>query len=474
VKILGSVRGAAGPYSGYLLSNSAIASIYIGGDLVADTGFDSGTIAFYEKPASKITIMGDVIGGVGTDSHGENYTTGEIRADGGFGSLYIGKSLIGGQITNFNSESRLGSITIVGSLVGAATDFSGNITNKGPTGNVVVGGDLQGGAGQESGAIAFDGDVKSVTIRGSIRGAIGLFSGNIGCYEDAGSIFVGGSVLGADGDLSGAITSYGSVASITIKGDLVGGSGAPSGIINPPTSINSYIGKVNIGGSIIGGAGPRAGSVWSLGTIAAMTVGGSVTAGTGDSSGAIRANEVIKSLTIEGNVTGNTDQPVYITAGGIDYKTHVPEATTAIGTLLIKGNVSRTEILAGWDAKADRYEAYTHLPAPVNGNASINSVEVRGTWAASDLVAGARDSSNDGFGRNDALIVPNSTSAIAKIAKVQILGAATGSTVPGEFFGIVAEQIGHLTAGGIGFALTSGKDHGEIENIDHTFAYLEV
>lgn len=480
VKILGTFKGGSGLDSGNITSYAGLASLYIGENMEGGSAFGAGDISYSKKAASKLVIMGNMIGGTVPKTGGDAgyfYNTGEISAAGGFGSLYVGGSVLGGAVASLGNM-KFGSVTIEGSLEGGAADFSGTITNWGPVGAVKIGGDLKGGTGRESGTLAIGnngfGKATSIWIGGSVIGGTEVITGNIGLYADSGPITVVGSVRGNEGDLSGAITSFYKVTSITIGGDLVGSTGGYSGVINPPNSTNSYIGKVAITGSITGHTGLRSGSVWSLGTIGSMTVGGNVSAGDGLGSGGIRANTSIGSLTIEGDVTGDGEDPVYITGGGLDYATNEPKAMVALGKIVIKGNVTNAKILAGWDAKADQNSAFSHKPEAVNGDASITSVLVEGTWAASDIVAGVTDGTADGFGRNDTLISGDIAKAIAKIGSVTLAQTAVGSAVGGEHYGIVAEQIGTLKVNGNRFVTTNGKDSGPIDNQNFNFTYLEV
>lgn len=479
VKIMGTMKGGSGLDSGNITSYGPLASLYIGENLEGGTNFGTGDISYSDKPASSLKIMGDMIGGKvpKTSEPGYFFNTGEISPAGGFGSLYVGGSVLGGAVASLG-KTKFGSVTIEGSLEGNEADFSGTITNWGPVGPILIKGDLKGGSGRESGTLAIGnngfGKATSITIEGSILGGSEVITGNIGLYADAGAIKIGKDVKGSTGDLSGAINSFGKVASISIGGNLEGGTGGYSGVINPPNSINSSIGKLEIKGSMIGNTGARSGSVWSLGTIGTMTVGGNVSAGDGIGSGGIRANTFIGSLTIVGNVTGDGEDPVYITGGGIDYKTGLPKAMAALGKIVIQGNVTNTKILAGWDAKADQNSAFSHRPEAVNGDASITSVIVEKNWAASDIVAGAADGTGDGFGRNDTVISGDVAKAIAKIGSVSILGTAIGSAVGGEHYGIVAEQIGKLEINGNRFVTTPGKDAGPIDNTNFNFTYFEV
>lgn len=480
VTILGTMKGGSGSDSGNITSYGGLASLYIGKNLEGGTAFGAGDISYSKKAASSIKIMKDMIGGTvpktGPDA-GYFYNTGEISPSGGFGSFYVGGSVLGGAVASLG-KTKFGSVTIVGSLEGNEGDFSGTITNWGPVGPIKIGGNLKGGSGRESGTLAIGnngfGKATSITIDGSIIGGPEVITGNIGLYADSGPIKIGMNVEGSTGDLSGAINSFGKIASISIGRDLIGGTGGYSGVINPPNSINSSIGKLEITGSIIGNSGLRSGSVWSLGTIGTMTVGVNVSAGDGLGSGGIRANTSIGSLTIGGNVTGDGEDPVYITGGGIDYQTGAPKAIAALGKIVIKGNVTNTKILAGWDAKADQNSSFSHRPAAVNGDASITSVVVEGNWAASDIVAGAEDGTANGFGRNDTVITGDLAKSIAKIGSVTILGTAVGSAVAGEHYGIVAEQIGKLQVNGNRFVTTNGTDAGPIDNQNFNFTYLEV
>ena len=100
-----------------------------------------------------------------------------------------------------------------------------------------------------------------------------------------------------------------------------------------------------------------------------------------------------------------------------------------------------SQILAGYDLTG----------AWANADVSIGKVIVRGNWSASDLVAGIADSTNDGFGRNDALIPSGSDSILSTIANLTIRGTATGTALTDDFFGITAQSIRRAKIGG--FAL---------------------
>ncbi len=162
---------------------------------------------------------------------------------------------------------------------------------------------------------------------------------------------------------------------------------------------------------------------------------------------------------IGGNLDGAT-----ITALGILAPVKAAEAV-ALRKLTIGGDVSGSRILAGYD--------FAGLGA--NADASIGSVRVRGTWTASDLVAGIADATGDGFGRNDAPISGGSASMIAQIARITIKGAAIGSAGDStDHFGITAEIIGRAKIGSSVLALTPEKNDVLLDPANTDFRLVEI
>jgi hypothetical protein len=138
----------------------------------------------------------------------------------------------------------------------------------------------------------------------------------------------------------------------------------------------------------------------------------------------------------------------------------------AIDKLKVRGDVENAQILLG----------YNKDELPKNPDASVGEVIVDGNWKASSLVAGVLDSTDDGFGRNDALIPGDQTSDIlARIAKIVIKGTATGSADPADHFGITAQRVAKLKIEGV--KVTLSKDVQENILLDPTngdFRLVEV
>jgi hypothetical protein len=135
----------------------------------------------------------------------------------------------------------------------------------------------------------------------------------------------------------------------------------------------------------------------------------------------------------------------------------------AVASLSVGGDVRFARILAGFDA----------IQSPADADASIGPVTVGGDWVASILVAGAEDSGFPGFGIGDVLQTVGDTPLVARIVSITIKGDATGSTVSGDHFGFVAQQIGGLKIGGRTFALSAAKDNILIP-FNHDLHLLEV
>ena len=133
----------------------------------------------------------------------------------------------------------------------------------------------------------------------------------------------------------------------------------------------------------------------------------------------------------------------------------VPPATgfdTAIASLSVGGDVRYARVLAGFD----------YFQALDNADASIGAVKVGGDWSASDLVAGAQDTGNTGFGLGDTLQAGGSPTVIARIASISIKGAVTGSIIVGDNYGFVAEQIDSVKISGRALKLDDGPSNDSI------------
>jgi hypothetical protein len=121
----------------------------------------------------------------------------------------------------------------------------------------------------------------------------------------------------------------------------------------------------------------------------------------------------------------------------------------AIGKVTVRGSVTSSQILAGFDLAGHA----------VNADAQIGAVKIAGAWTASDLVAGARDVAANGFGNADDQKAPgaDNPAIVSRIASITITGAVSGTddlVSPNDHFGFVAQEIGSFKAAGTARPLT--------------------
>jgi hypothetical protein len=207
-------------------------------------------------------------------------------------------------------KSSLGSLTIVGSLIGGSSAAQGVINVTGNIGPVKVGGSVLAGAGIATGQIgSLTGSVGAVTIGGDVIGSVAGFSGYIFADIDMGNVTVGGDVRGtggANGNSGLIIAAKGSMGNVKVGGSLIGGNALYSGTIVASTDAGATgsMGKVTIGGSVIGGAAFRTGALYAAGGIGAVSIGGDLKGGAGDESGLISSGGSVGSVKIGGDVRG--------------------------------------------------------------------------------------------------------------------------------------------------------------------------
>jgi hypothetical protein len=360
------------------------------------------------------------------------------------------------------ADGKIGSVTIGGSLLGAAGANSGSIFAAGAIGPVKIGGDMEGSGGSFTGSVASATTLASITVRGSLIGGGGNGSGEILASQPMGPVKIGGNIEGGGGSFAGSISSN-TLVSISVGGSIIGGAGGGSGGIFGSQSI----GPVKIGGNIKGGDINEAGVNSDTGVvlaerIASLYIGGSIIAGTesgGGSlvdSGAVRVEDDIGPITIKGSLLGNVNNPVVISARG--QATPTATADVAIKSINIAGRVEFADILAGYDLSG--------IPAGVNADAQIGPVVVGGDWIASSLVAGVQDDATPDhdsfFGDADDQKITGGTDQpgiVSKIASILIKGTALGTIGTGNHFGFVAEQIGSFKIGTTKFPLTAGASN---------------
>jgi hypothetical protein len=444
------------------------------GDGLANVGYINSTT----QDLGKVTIKGDLgridagdattatpgvkslnVRSMGRFGTATQAASGNLESDivGALGVLKVKGDIAGAFIAvTGNADSRIGAVTIGGSLIGGSDQLSGAISCVGRMGPVKIGHDVRAGSGQFSGLISSSfGKLTGVTIGGSLIGGSGSFSGLI-TARDIGLVKIGHDLRGgSDGD-SGFIQADGKLTGVTIGGSLIDGRIFSTG----------DMGLVKIGHDIVGGSTPsptRSGYIESLGRIAGVTIGGSIISGIDDSTGgsltknaSIRAGADLGFLTVKGSLIGhrtpNGDSPVIISARG----QAVQGATTdlAIGKITIGGQVEFARILAGYDREL----------VAMNGDAQIGAVKVGGDWIASSLVAGVKNtaSGNISFGDgNDASIGAGSPSITAKIARITIKGLVLGSpsaVSTTDHFGFCAQQIGSFKSLGFTAPLTSAPN----------------
>lgn len=446
VTIGGSLFGSNGPTSGLIVATGDVGAVKIRGDLKGGEGVQSAAVRSDSGGIKSVTIGGSLTGGDGGASGAivSQLNLGKVKVD---GNLQGGAGPSSGFIGS--TAGVIDSLKIGGSVIGGSASSTGNIRAEEGIRTLQIAGDLLGGAGGSSGTIGVPGDVARLTIGGSVIGGSGILSGSI--MLDRGrieSLRIGHDLQGGSGISSGTVMGYiGDLGSVTIGGSIFGGSQTGSGSIELG---EGNIGKVKIGGDLRGGS-ITGGDVSTVGSahiyadrIGSVVIGGSVIAGSDDGTGgmgmnaSITANLDIGSITVRGDVIGSSGaggdlvRPVFSARGQAS-----PGATSdlAIGKITIGGNVERAQILAG----------YSHL-TPVNGNAQIGSVIVRGDWIASNLVAGVQDGGAPGFGDTGDTIIAGGT-GIAKIASIQIDGAIVGTPFAGDRFGFVSGSIDRFKAG---------------------------
>jgi hypothetical protein len=252
----------------------------------------------------------------------------------------------------------------------------------------------------------------------------------------------------------------GRVKVITIGGDLVGGPG-------PGVAALGEIAMVGIDGYVAQG-NPTPAGIFLAESIGVLRIGGSFQSGgivatrdlgsvsvTNDFAGRLYSGGSIKSVRVGKNLISND----FIQSAAIT-------ARDELESLVIGGNVENVRILIGYGPDEQ----------PVNADAGIAKVTVKGDWIASDLSAGIFDSTADGFGRNDGVIFGDSTpSLLSTIASVVIKGTASGSSAAGDHFGITAQHIGRITIGGTNTPLTKSRfDDFLLDEINGDFRIVEI
>lgn len=301
-----------------------------------------------------------------------------------------------------------------------------------------------------------NGSVQTMSIGGTLIGDQFQNGGNIFVSGDVHSLKIGKNVIGGDEVNTGDITVQGSVGALKIGGSLIGGSGSHSGAL----AFGGDVGGLSVGRDITGHTGVASGSVFGDdGGVKKISIRGSIVSGDADDAGTLRFANAIGGLRIGGNIVGDADHRVDIVAGGLENKANNKDI--AIGNTNVNGSVSFADILAGYDTSL----------APVNGDAQIAKVAVKGNWVAGNLAAGAfSPGAPDDFGDagNTTIAADDTDAIIASIASIQIRGSVFGTVDAGDHFGFVAEQIGSAKIGTAKAPLNKGPNNDVVELAQET------
>jgi hypothetical protein len=142
-----------------------------------------------------LNVGGSLIGG-GEANSGEIFTTGNI------GSAKIGKHLLGGPNLNsglIQSSGQIKTTSIGGSVIGGIGNSSGEVIMNSDASRVSIRGDLIGNSGLFSASIDnTNGRIGSVKIGGSVVSGLNTDSGSIRVTGDVGKLTVRGSLIGDD------------------------------------------------------------------------------------------------------------------------------------------------------------------------------------------------------------------------------------------------------------------------------------
>jgi hypothetical protein len=464
VSIGGSVVGGGFANSGSIFASGQIGAVTIGGNLAGGAASGSGFV-------SSGTLLGSVkIGGslLGTGFN----DTAEISGP-ATGTIAIGHNVLGGAGLRAGSidVSSAKGVTVGGSLIGGGgIALSGSLIMTDSLGAVKIGHNILGGAGDDS-ALISGFSIASLTVGGSVIGSGGINSGSIETSDYIGAVKIGHDLTGGTKDLSGCLKTNGyPIKSVTIGGSLLGGSAGATGSIIASGSLGAVkIGRDVQGGSLTGSAAgfQYSGAIFAGSRLGAVTIGGSLIAGidnsTGgslDTSGSIRVGDDLAGLTITGSLLGrataNGSTAAIVSAGTLQKATATSDLV--IGKVSVGGLVSLANILAG----------YTTTLVANDKNAQIGAVSVRGSWLASNLIAGAENTGanaapgggddNLNFGDPHDRIIGGGSSSIAKIASITIGGSVADTAGGSDHFGFVSHTIGSLKFAGYKAPLTSVLD----------------
>lgn len=474
LRIGGALKGGAADNTGFVSFSGTIGRAGIG-SIVGGSGAGSGAVAGDYATLSginAITIAGGITGGAG-DASGEVSAARihmlQVLSHGITGGSGGGSGLV--------QAVTLGRAGIAGDVKGGSGINSGEIFS-GAAGSISIAGDLVGGTAG-LGAVAADPNATpAVPARAEASGYSGVIEARA-----LGRLQITGSVRGGDyvdnnhtASISGAVLVNGNIGSVVIgsrahPGSLLGGTGFDSGALLAHGTLGPTVIFGDVAGADSTGGGAVVNSAYIQAThLPALFIGGDLRAGSDggggiDSSGAIRSGQEIGALFVGGSVLGKqnavatTFNPAIISAVGQQELGINAKADIAIRSITIGGSATHAEILAGYSP--DTAGQAVALGKAVNADASIGLVRIGKTISGSDIVAGAQRGSDGFFGdADDSRISGTGTSdrvdIISRISAVIIGGGAANTILPTDHFGIVAQNIGLVRAGGATVPLAPG------------------
>ncbi len=260
----GSVRGGTNDNSGFVYVNGDCQSASVGGEVVGGDGKESGGLDF-QGSISMLRIGGDIHGGSGEMS-------GVVQVADGAASAFVGGSVLGGSgITSgaLSINGTSGTVRVAGDIIGGTAFISGGLQCQDAQ-KVLVGGDVRGGTLgfnapadlQHTGYVAGS-RIGSLTIGGSLVAGSDFSpfhslqnSGEIAIEKSVGQLLIKGGIAGND-DVRALVFVKGgatgkAIGKLTVGGsveiaDILAGAYPFSAMGNP----DAQIGTVTIGGNFV-------------------------------------------------------------------------------------------------------------------------------------------------------------------------------------------------------------------------------
>lgn len=367
-----------GDLEGIVKALGSINSLSVGGAIrgSADANRQSG-IVFFTGTLGKATI-GSIIGGAAPDS---GVINGNTNYTAKIGSLHVLGDIVGGTGTRSGRvvAKTIGSIVVDGDVIGgggSGTDSDGFTPKGAGSGEIlatvsikraVIGGDVRGGIQPNTGVISSGGALDSLTIGGSLAGGTGAVdSGVVIVNRTLGNLAIGGDVIGAAGERSGSVQVGGTITkfaigSATTGGDVIGGTGNDSGTISAGAGFTpsgefivsgGTIGSGLIFGDLLGGAGDGSGGVQVGGRLSKLDIRGSIIGGNSGAtgSGTTQTGFVLAgrlgTMTLGGDLRSGTDDGAGLADSG-SIRVHENISSLTIYGSVIGNETSRAVISAG-------------------------------------------------------------------------------------------------------------------------------